>query len=146
MLLSPSVFIVNSQVLMLTITPAISLVLSFVLELIIVWEGLYKVKVETQSQISYEIDFEIIHFKKSDSTLYDIWYIFKLLFTDLCWPYRSVYDKWLIVPSKVIARLHVIWPPTPHPLLLRVFVPKSWIKNINILNNFTSSLTVIYNN
>lgn len=136
-------FIVNSQVLMLTITPAISLVLSFVLELIIVWEGLYKVKVETQSQISYEIDFEIIHFKKSDSTLYDIWYIFKLLFTDLCWPYRSVYDKWLIVPSKVIARLHVIWP---HPLLLRVFVPKSWIKNINILNNFTSSLTVIYNN
>lgn len=65
-------FIVNSQVLMLTITPAISLVLSFVLELIIVWEGLYKVKVETQSQISYEIDFEIIHFKKSDSTLYDI--------------------------------------------------------------------------
>lgn len=138
-------FIVNSQVLMLTITPAISLVLSFVLELIIVWEGLYKVKVETQSQISYEIDFEIIHFKKSDSTLYDIWYIFKLLFTDLCWPYRSVYDKWLIVPSKVIARLHVIWPP-PHPLLLRVFVPKSWIKNINILNNFTSSLTVIYNN
>lgn len=138
-------FIVNSQVLMLTITPAISLVLSFVLELIIVWEGLYKVKVETQSQISYEIDFEIIHFKKSDSTLYDIWYIFKLLFTDLCWPYRSVYDKWLIVPSKVIARLRVIWPP-PHPLLLRVFVPKSWIKNINILNNFTSSLTVIYNN
>lgn len=139
-------FIVNSQVLMLTITPAISLVLSFVLELIIVWEGLYKVKVETQSQISYEIDFEIIHFKKSDSTLYDIWYIFKLLFTDLCWPYRSVYDKWLIVPSKVIARLHVIWPPPPNPLLLRVFVPKSWIKNINILNNFTSSLTVIYNN
>lgn len=139
-------FIVNSQVLMLTITPAISLVLSFVLELIIVWEGLYKVKVETQSQISYEIDFEIIHFKKSDSTLYDIWYIFKLLFTDLSWPYRSVYDKWLIVPSKVIARLHVIWPPPPHPLLLRVFVPKSWIKNINILNNFTSSLTVIYNN
>lgn len=108
-------FIVNSQVLMLTITPAISLVLSFVLELIIVWEGLYKVKVETQSQISYEIDFEIIHFKKSDSTLYDIWYIFKLLFTDLCWPYRSVYDKWLIVPSKVIARLHVIWPPPPPP-------------------------------
>lgn len=48
------------------------MVLSFVLELIIVWEGLYKVKVETQSQISYEIDFEIIHFKKSDSTLYDI--------------------------------------------------------------------------
>lgn len=65
-------FIVNSQVLMLTKTPAISLVLSFVLELIIVWEGLYKVKVETQSQISYEIDFEIIRFKKSDSTLYDI--------------------------------------------------------------------------
>lgn len=63
-------FIVNSQVLMLTKTPAISLVLSFVLELIIVWEGLYKV--EPQSQISYEIDFEIIHFKKSDSTLYDI--------------------------------------------------------------------------
>lgn len=63
-------FIVNSQVLMLTITPAISLVLSFVLELIIVWEGLYKV--EPQSQISYEIDFEIIRFKKSDSTLYDI--------------------------------------------------------------------------